>query len=33
MCIRDRDAVANGEMKPDEVGAKIQEAIDSYNSK
>ena len=28
-----QDAVANGEMKPDEVGAKIQEAIDSYNSK
>lgn len=28
-----QDAVANGEMQPDEVGAKIQEAIDSYNSK
>lgn len=28
-----QDAVANGEMQPDEVGSKIQEAIDSYNSK
>ena len=28
-----QDAVANGEMQPDEVGGKIQEAIDSYNSK
>lgn len=28
-----QDAVANGEMQPDEVGVKIQEAIDSYNSK